>query len=58
MTANEPPARGQQPSHPDACEALTGVFLANAAAGDNDANDDLVAEYGRRLRQLREGSTP
>ncbi len=33
-----------------AAEALRDYFLANAEAGDNAANDELVAEMVRRIR--------
>lgn len=34
--------------------ALTERFLTNAAAGDNDANDDLVQQLGEWKRRRRQ----
>ncbi|WP_018685054.1 hypothetical protein [Actinokineospora enzanensis] len=42
----------------DAAEALLGYFLANADANDHDANDYLVEEFCRRLRDARTVPAP
>ncbi|MGH3899291.1 MAG: hypothetical protein ACRDTA_13830 [Pseudonocardiaceae bacterium] len=39
-----------------AAEALRDYFLANAEAGDNAANDELVAELVRRIRAQQASS--
>ncbi|PPK66362.1 hypothetical protein V5P93_002608 [Actinokineospora auranticolor] len=42
----------------DAAEALLGFFLANADVNDHDANDYLVEELCRRLRDARRVPAP
>ncbi len=44
---NDPPLIDSQAT---AAETLRDYFLANAEAGDNAANDELVAELVRRIR--------
>ena len=50
----EPPVPGPPLINGDAAaRALQEYFLANADRGDDDANDELVAEMLRRMRALR-----
>ncbi|GLZ43728.1 hypothetical protein Acsp05_73520 [Actinokineospora sp. NBRC 105648] len=42
----------------DAAEALLRFFLTNADANDHDANDYLVEEFCRRLRDSRDLPAP
>lgn len=41
-------------NHQDAARALVNYFLANADAGNNAANDELIVELLRHQRRLRE----
>ena len=47
VPGSDPPLAG---SPATAAEALRDYFLANAEAGDNIANDELVFELVRRIR--------
>lgn len=42
------------PNKEDAARALATCFLVNADAGNNAANDELIAELLRHQRRLRE----
>lgn len=47
-----------QVSRDGAARLLAGIFLSNAAAGDNAANDELITEMCRRMnaRRSRDGA--